>query len=79
MSHTPHDLHDEFPQFADKIATLKSKDSDFATLAARYHELNRAVHRMETNIDAVDDTVMEESKKRRLALMDQIYARLSAH
>ncbi len=45
MSHTPHEIHDEFPQLADRINELKQCDGHFARLASEYHALNRAVHR----------------------------------
>ena len=71
MSHTPHELHEEFPQAAAALTALKT-DPHFTRLADAYHELNRAVHRMETNIEAVADSVLEEAKKKRLELKDQI-------
>lgn len=71
MSHTPHELHEEFPHAAAALTALKA-DPHFARLAAAYHALNRAVHRMETNLEAVADDVLEEAKKQRLALKDQI-------
>ena len=27
MSHTPHELHEEFPEHADKITALKTQDT----------------------------------------------------
>ena len=71
MSHTPHELSQEFPHAAAAIAALKS-DPHFVKLADAYHELNRTVHRMETNLEAVADHILEEAKKQRLALKDQI-------
>jgi uncharacterized protein len=77
MSHTPHELHEEFPELAAKIHALKTADSQFAALADTYHDLNRAVHRMEAGIETVADDVLEEAKKKRLALKDQISALLA--
>jgi uncharacterized protein YdcH (DUF465 family) len=73
MSHTPHELLEEFPQAAAALTALKA-DPHFNKIADAYHELNRAVHRMETNIEAVADQVLEEAKKKRLELKDQIAA-----
>ena len=78
MSHTPHELHEEFPELADRIQELKVGNSHFAGLADAYDEVNRAVHRMETDIEPVDDTVLEAFKKKRLALKDDIAAFLQA-
>jgi len=77
MSNTPHELHEEFPQDADRIHTLKTSDAHFAKLVEGYHEVNRAVHRMETNIEAVADAVLEDFKKQRLDLKDKIASALA--
>lgn len=77
MSHTPHELHEEFPDLAARIHELKIGDPHFAKLADAYHDLNRTVHRMETGIEAVAEQVIEEMKKKRLALKDDISALLS--
>ncbi|ALL12391.1 YdcH family protein [Caulobacter henricii] len=77
MSHTPHELHEEFPQDADRIHALKTTDNHFAKLVEGYHEVNRAVHRMETNIEAVADAVLEDFKKQRLDLKDKIASALA--
>ena len=79
MSNTPHELHEEFPQDADRIHTLKTTDAHFAKLVESYHEVNRSVHRMETNIEAVADAVLEDFKKQRLDLKDKIASALAAH
>jgi len=77
MSHSPHELHEEFPEFAARITQLKTSDHHFAHLADAYHEINRSVHRMECGIEAVADQVLEDFKKRRLALKDEISTRLA--
>lgn len=77
MSHTPHELHEEFPEFADKLSQLKTSDAHFAKLAEDYHEINRAVHRAETDIEPTDDLHMAEMRKKRALLKDQIYAILN--
>lgn len=78
MTHVPHELHDEFPELADRIHQLKAGDPQFVKLADLYHELNQAVHRMEADVEPVSDEVLEDFKKRRLAAKDQIFARLRA-
>lgn len=78
MSHTPHELHDEFPDHADKISTLKKSNAHFAKLADEYHEVNRAVHRAETNVEPVEDLTEGQMRKKRSALKDEIYRMLTA-
>jgi len=77
MSHTPHDLHEEFPDLVAKISDLKQSDAHFARLAEEYHEINRAVHRAETNLEPMEALAEVELRKKRGALKDEIYRMLS--
>lgn len=78
MSHTPHELHEEFPELGDKLTEMKTSNAHFAKLAEEYHEINRAVHRAETDVEPTDDLHLAEMRKQRLALKDQIYGMLTA-
>ena len=78
MSHTPHELTEEFPEAADKIHELKTTNAHFAKLADDYHELNRQIHRIETDIEPASDEHQTELRKKRMALKDEIYAMLKA-
>lgn len=78
MSHTPHELHAEFPEFADKMTVLKVDNAHFAKLADEYHVLNRAVHRAETNVEPIEELAEVEMRKKRAHLKDEIYGILSA-
>lgn len=73
MSHTPHELAEEFPEYAQTLHRLRTEDNYFARLAEEYHELNRAIHRAETDIEPTDDLHMVEMRKKRLALKDRIF------
>ena len=77
MAHTPHELAEEFPEFVAKMQKLKGVNAHFAKLADEYHEINRAVHRAETNVEPTDDFNMEAMRKQRLALKDEIYGMLN--
>ncbi len=74
MSHTPHELAEEFPDFAEKMHALKSSDTHFAKLAEEYHAVNRQVHRAETNVEPMEQLAEDQLRKQRAALKDQIYA-----
>ncbi|MCJ7871759.1 YdcH family protein [Phaeobacter sp. J2-8] len=74
MTHTPHELAEEFPEHADKLHTLKTENAHFARLADEYHNINRAVHRAETNIEPVEELAEVALRKQRAALKDEIYA-----
>lgn len=72
MSHTPHELAAEFPQDIDTIHRLKMDDAHFARLAETYHDLNREIHRIDSEIEPASDDHTELLKKKRLALLDEI-------
>ncbi|MBO6854837.1 MAG: YdcH family protein [Marivivens sp.] len=72
MSHTPHELAEDFPDKRELIHDLKTSDAHFAQIAEKYHELNRTVHRAETNVEPVDGLYMSELRKERMALKDEI-------
>lgn len=77
MSHTPHELAAEFPDKVEKLHQLKLTDAHFARLADAYHEVNREVHRIETDVTPASDEALEALKKQRLHLIDQIAAQLA--
>ncbi len=78
MSHTPHELHDEFPELAGKISEMKQADAHFGKLADEYHQVNRAVHRAETLVEPMEELAEVEMRKKRAALKDKIYHMLTA-
>ncbi len=78
MTHTPHSLRTEFPEYADKINELKENDSTFAKLFDRYDEVNHNIHRAETDIEPVSDDYMEAMREQRVALKDKLYAMMKA-
>ena len=78
MSHVPHELAEEFPEYKEKIHDLKTSNAHFAKLADEYHLLNREIHRVEAAGINVGDDTFEDLKKKRLALKDEIFAMLTA-
>lgn len=78
MSHVPHELAEEFPEHAAKISQLKQENAHFAKLADSYHNLNRQVHRAETNVEPMDAMAETQLRKERAALKDEIWGMLSA-
>ena len=78
MSHTPHELAEEFPSHVDKMSALKSSDAHFARLFDEYHEVNRTIHRAETNIEPMGQMAEIDLRKIRGTLKDEIWAALSA-
>lgn len=72
MSHTPHELAEEFPNDVERMHSLRESNAHFAKLSDSYHALNREIHRGESDVEPMDDMHLEELKKRRLALLDEI-------
>ena len=77
MAHTPHELHEEFPDHVEKLSQLKASDAHFAKLADAYHEVNRAVHRAETSIEPMSEAAEQDLRRKRTALKDEIYGLLT--
>ncbi|MEP9353588.1 YdcH family protein [Xanthobacter sp. KR7-65] len=77
MSHTPHELAADFPEYAEKIQALKTSDAHFAKLFEAYHEVNRQVHRAETDVEPTGDEEMEAMRRERIKLKDELYAILT--
>ena len=76
MSHTPHELAEEFPDHVEKMSAHKQSDAHFAKLFDSYHEVNRSVHRAETNVEPMSTMAETELRKQRGALKDEIWAYL---
>ena len=56
---------------------MKTQDTHFARLAEEYHEVNRAVHRAESNVAPVEGLTEVDLRKKRAALKDELYRMLS--
>jgi len=78
MSHTPHELAEEFPGRAGDIAALKGQNAHFARIVEEYHEVNRAIHRAETRVEPLSDEHEADLRRKRMALKDEIAAMLRA-
>ena len=74
MSHTPHELHDEFPGDTELLHKLKVDNRHYQTLAERYHDINRNIHRIESGVEPASDERLENLKKDRLKLLDDVSA-----
>ncbi|MDK2778752.1 MAG: DUF465 domain-containing protein [Pseudomonadota bacterium] len=71
-----HSLHNEFPEMAEQIRSLKMKDRHFARLFDEYHDIDREVRRIEEEVEAASDDRLEDLKMRRLHLKDDLFAML---
>ena len=71
-----HDLHHEFPEFNDEIHHLKMTDKHFNRLFDDYHQINQEVQRIEQGVENTSDEYIEQQKKQRLKLKDELFVML---
>jgi len=69
-----HDLITELPEHRERILQLKDSDKHFEKLYDEYHELDHQILRMEEGFETPSDDVLEELKKKRLYLKDQLFS-----
>jgi len=70
---TKHDLASEFPEFKEKIHDLKTSNNHFAKLFDEYHVINKEILQYESKGEPVSDEYIEETKKSRLQLKDELF------
>jgi len=73
MLHEKHDLIHELPEHRDAIHTLKTSNAYFSKLFDEYHLIDHEVHRIETGIENTSDEYLEDRKKHRLSLKDELF------
>ncbi len=71
-----HSLINDFPEMRERIHQMKTSDSHFARLFEQYDKAEHLVHRIEAGVEAASDERLEEYKKERLKLKDQLFAML---
>lgn len=74
-----HDLAHEFPEHSATIHALKLSSARFSKLFDQYESLTNEVETLERADLPVNDVLIEEMKKQRLALKDELYHLLVAH
>ena len=73
-----HDLHQEFPDMKDAIDALSAGNARFATLFASYTRLTGKVEDLEEQDMPLADFTLEDMKKQRVKLKDDLYHLLLA-
>ena len=74
-----HDLHHEFPEMHDAINILRNANPLFARLYGTYHRLTGKVEDLEEHDMPVDDFTLEDMKKQRVKLKDDLYHLMLAY
>lgn len=74
-----HDLHHEFPEMQDAISDLRNNNPMFARLYASYKRLTGSVEDLEEHDMPVADFTIEDMKKHRVKLKDDLYHLMLAY
>jgi uncharacterized protein len=69
----PHALNREFPELADVVARLKETDLHFAHLLKQHDAVDDQITKDEMGVAPMGDTSLEDLKKQRLHLKDELY------
>lgn len=77
MLHESHELASEFPDLKEKIHDLKTSNTHFARLFYEYERLNKEILQIERGEVGASDAYLEELKKKRLYVKDELYAMLT--
>ena len=73
-----HDLLHELPEYKDRIHELKVSNNHFAKIFSNYHDIDHEIHRIEEGIETPADEYIEELKKKRLHMKDELFAMIKA-
>jgi uncharacterized protein YdcH (DUF465 family) len=65
-----------FPEYRDLISQLKGHDLHFTRLFDKHNELDQVIKNKEAHIEPGSQIEIEQLKKEKLLLKDQIYAHL---
>ncbi|AAK03652.1 TPA: YdcH family protein [Pasteurella multocida] len=68
-----------FPEFRDLISKLKLEDAHFNRLFEKHNELDHRIKNIEANIELGTPQEVENLKKEKLRLKDEIYVILKKH
>lgn len=70
---TKHQLVIDFPEFAEKIHTLKMENAHFKKLFENYDELDHAIFNIESDAQPKSDEVLNKMRMERVKVKDEIY------
>lgn len=62
-----------FPEYRDLISQLKGHDHHFTRLFDKHNVLDQTIKNMEAGIESASQLQIEQLKKEKLALKDELY------
>lgn len=72
-----HAIDREFPELATAVALLKTTDRHFTKLLTQHDALDVQITNDETGANPIGEVLLEDLKKQRLHLKDELYHRAS--
>jgi len=63
-----------FPEYRDLISELKTSDHHFVKLFDKHNEIDQKIKNLEAHIESGTHEEIEDLKKEKLLLKDQLYA-----
>ncbi len=78
MLNEKHDLIHELPEHRDTIRSLKMHNQHFSRLFDDYHTIDHEIHRIETGVETTSDDYLNNRKKQRLQLKDQLFEMINS-
>ncbi len=76
MSDSNHDLSSDFPEYKDKIHSLKTSNNHFRVLFDKFHEINKKIMRAERREELISELDEEVLRNERLQIKDQLFQML---
>ncbi|MFZ2852784.1 MAG: DUF465 domain-containing protein [Rhodocyclaceae bacterium] len=73
-----HDLYREFPDLVRQIDSLKTSNPRFARLLDDYDALDKQIFQFEKGLGELDAQALEELKRQRVKLKDDLFQMLKA-
>ena len=70
---TKHILTQEFPEYETKISHLKVENAHFKKLFHGFDELDHEIYRIESDSEPASDDALNDLRKKRVHLKDEIY------
>ena len=70
---TKHPIYQDFPEFVDKIKELYHSNDEFQVLLHSYTELDTKIYKIETDEELAMDDELNQLRKNRVFLKDEIY------
>lgn len=74
MTHLSKQLHNEFPHDQATLRKLKSENPHFERLNRAHSEIDARIYHAEIGVEPLSQVLLEDLKKQRLALLDEISA-----